>query len=57
MLTEERDTDRDLKYVKDSCEERATGRHILHSQELDDSLQEAAMCVYCLDGKLELARH
>ena len=51
--SEERDTDHDSKDVKDSCEERVTG-HILHSQELEDSLQEAAMCAYCLGGKLEL---
>ena len=44
--SEQRDTDHDSKDVNDSCEERVTGRHILHSQELEDSLQEAAMCAY-----------
>ena len=48
---EERDTHHDSE---DACEERVTGRHILHSQELEDSLQEAAVCAYCLDGKLDL---
>ena len=51
---EERDTDHDSEDETDSCEERVTGRHILHSQELEGSLQEAAVCAYCLDGKLEL---
>ena len=51
---EERDTDHDSEDETDSCEERVTGRHILHSQELEDILQEAAVCTYCLDGKLEL---
>ena len=37
-----------------SCEERLTGRHILHSQELEASTQEAPVCVYCLDRELEL---
>ena len=50
---EERDTDHDSEDETDSCEERVSGRHILHSQELADSLQEAAVCAYCLDGKLE----
>ena len=48
------DTDHDSEEETDSCEERVPGRHILHSQELEDSLQEAAVCAYCLDGKLEL---
>ena len=51
---EERDTDHDSEDETDSCEERVTGRHIMHSQELEDSLREAAVCAYCLDGKLEL---
>ena len=51
---EERDTDHDSEDEMDSCEERVTVRHILHSQELEDSLQEDALCSYCLDGKLEL---
>ena len=50
----ERDTDHDSEDETDSCEERVTGRHILHSQELENSFQEAAVCAYCLDGKLEL---
>ena len=45
--SEKRDTDHDSEDETDSCEERVTGRHILHSQ-------EAAVCDYCLDGKLEL---
>ena len=49
-----KDTNHDSKDVKDSCEERVTRRRIFHSHKLDDSLQEAAMCAYCLDGKLEL---
>ena len=52
--SEESDTDHDSIDETDSCEEKVTGRHILHSQELEDSLQEAAVCAYCLDGKLEL---
>ena len=52
--SEERDTDHDSEDETDSCEKRVTGRHILHSQELEDSLQEAAVRAYCLDGKLEL---
>ena len=52
--SEERDTDHDSEDKKDSCEEKVTERYILHSQELEDSLQEAAVCTYCLDGKLEL---
>ena len=52
---EERDTDHDSEDETDSCEERVTGRHILHSQELEDILeQKAAVGTYCLDGKLEL---
>ena len=51
---EETDTDHDSEEETDSCEERVTGRHILHSQELEDSIQEAAVCAYCLDGELEL---
>ena len=51
---EERDTDHDSEDETDSCEEKVKRRHILHSQELEDSLQEAAVCAYCLDGKLEL---
>ena len=47
---EEIDTDHD---ETDSCGERVSGRHILHSQELEESLQKAAVCAYCLDGKLE----
>ena len=54
MQTEERGTDNDSEDETDSCEEKVTGRHILHSQELEDSLQEAAVCAYRLDGKLEL---
>ena len=50
---EERDTDHDSEDETDSCEERVSGRHILHSQELEDSLQKAAVCAYCLDGKIE----
>ena len=54
--SKERDSqaDNDSEDEADSCKERVTGRHILHSQELEDSLQEAAVCAYCLDGKLEL---
>ena len=52
--SEESDTDHVSEDETDSCEEKVTGRHILHSQELEDSLQEAAVCAYCLDGKLEL---
>ena len=36
--SEERDTDHDSEDETDSCEERVTGRHILHLQELEDSL-------------------
>ena len=50
---EERDTDHDSEDETDSCEKRVTGRHILHSQDVEDSLQYA-VCAYCLDGKLEL---
>ena len=50
---EERDTDHDSEDKTDSCEERVSGRHILHSQELEDSLQKDAVCACCLDGKLE----
>ena len=52
--SKERDTDNDSEDEADSCKERVTGRHILHLQELEDSLQEAAVCAYCLDEKLEL---
>ena len=52
--SEERDTDHDSEDETDSCEERVTGRHVLHSQKLEDSLQEAAVCAYCFGGKLEL---
>ena len=43
--SEERDTGHDSS---DSCNsrERVTGGHI------QDSLQEVAVCAYCLDGKL-----
>ena len=50
----ERDTDHDSEDETDSCEERVTGTHILHSQELEDNLQESAVFAYCLDGRLEL---
>ena len=52
--SEERDIDHGSEDETDSCKERVTGRHILHSQDLEDSLQEAAVCACCLDGKLEL---
>ena len=45
---EETDTDHDSEEETDSCEERVTGRHILHSQELEDSLQEAVHSVCIL---------
>ena len=41
--SEERDTDHDSEDETDSCEERVTGRHILHSQELDDSLFKSSV--------------
>ena len=43
---EERDTDHDSEDETDSCEERVSGRHILHSQELEDRIQKAAVCPY-----------
>ena len=45
-------SDHDLEDETDSCEVRLTGRHILHSRELRDSLQEAAVCTR-LGVKLE----
>ena len=48
--SDERDTDHDSEDETDSCEERVTGRHILHSLELENSHQEAAVCAYSLDG-------
>ena len=41
----EKSTDHDLEDETDSYEETLTERHILNSQELEDSLQEAAVCL------------
>ena len=54
MESLERDTDHDSEDETDSYEESVTVRHIQHSQDIEDSLQEAAVGAFCLYVKLEL---